>query len=90
LVKDVTGDLASGAFSYSNVVGIGHTCPDITFAVNGCARYMFCPNHLHKLALKQIVHYLKQTSDRGMVMNPSIDVCKIDAYPDSYFAGIWS
>jgi hypothetical protein len=45
LVKDVNGDLASGAFSYSSVVDMllylsGHTRPDITFAVNCCACYM--------------------------------------------------
>jgi len=57
LVKDINGDLASGAFSYSSLVGMllylsGHTCPDITFALNCCARYMFCPKHSHELALK--------------------------------------
>ncbi len=61
LVKDVNGDLASGAFSfsYSSVVSMllylsGHTRPDITFAVNCCACYMFCPKHSHELALKRI------------------------------------
>ncbi len=54
-----TPSLASGAFSYSSVVGMllylsGHTRPDITFAVNCCARYMFCPKHSHELALKRI------------------------------------
>jgi hypothetical protein len=94
LVKDVTGELASGAFSYSSVVGMllylsGHTRPDITFAVNCCACYMFCPKHSHELALKRIGHYLKQTPDRGMVMNPLSYVCKIDAYPDADFAGMF-
>jgi len=96
LVKDINGDLASGAFSYSSVVGMllylsgsGHTRPDITFAVNCCARYLFCPKHSHELALKQIGCYLKQTPDRGMVMNPSSDVCKIDTYPDADFAGLY-
>ena len=46
LVKDINGDLASGAFSYSSV-----------------------------MALKRIGRYLKQTPNRGMVMNPSSDVC---------------
>jgi len=69
LVKDINGDLASEAFSYSSVVGMllylsGHTRPNITFAVNCCAHCLFCPKHSHELALKQIGCYLKQTLDR--------------------------
>jgi hypothetical protein len=94
LVKNLNGEAASGVFSYSSVVGMllylsGHTRPDITFAVNCCTWYMFCPKHLHELALKHRGRYLKQTSDCGMVMNPSSDVCKIDAYPDADFAGMY-
>ena len=86
--------LASGAFGYSSIAGMllylsGHTHPDITFAVNCCACYMFCPKHLHELALKRIGCYLKQTPNQGMVMNPSSDVCTIDAYPDADFAGMY-
>ena len=83
-------DLASGAFSYSSVVGMllnlsGHTRPDITFAVNCCAHFMFCPKHSHALALKRIGRYLKQTPDRGMVMNPSITIyrCAVLFFGDS-------
>ncbi len=48
------------------------------------------PNsHLHELALKRIGCYLKQTSDQGMVMNPSSNVLKIDAYLDAHFAGMY-
>jgi hypothetical protein len=55
LIKDLDGEAASGAFSYSSVVGMllylsGHTHP---FAVNCCARYMFSPRHLHESALKR-------------------------------------
>jgi hypothetical protein len=93
LVKNVNGELASGAFSYSSIVGMllylsGHTPLGITFAVNCCARYMFCPKHPHELALKCIGCYFKQPSDQGMVMSPLSDVCKIDAYPDADFAGM--
>jgi hypothetical protein len=59
LVKDADGELAHGGFSYSSVVGMllylsGHTHPDISYAVNCCDRYMFCPKHSHELALKRI------------------------------------
>jgi hypothetical protein len=67
----------------------GHTCPDITFAVNCYAHYIFCLKHLHKLVLKRIGCYLKQVCDQGMAMNPSSDVCKIDAYLDADFASMY-
>ncbi len=48
LVKHAHGEPASGNFNYSSVVGMllylaGHTCPDITYAVNCAASYMFSP-----------------------------------------------
>jgi hypothetical protein len=94
LIKDLDGEAANGAFSYSSVVGMllylsGHTRPGIAFAVNCCARYMFSPRHLHELALKRLGCYLKQTPDRGMVMNVSNDVYKINAYPDADFSGMY-
>ena len=67
----------------------GHTRPDVVYAVNCCARYMFCPKHSHELALKCIGRYLKQTLERGMVMNPSTDICKTDAYPGAGFVGMY-
>ncbi len=94
LVKDADGEVAHGGFNYSSVIGMllylsGHTHPNIAYAVDCCARYMFCPTHSYELALKCIGRYLKQTSDRSMVMNPSTDICKIDAYPDADFAGMY-
>ncbi len=55
----------------------------------GLSATPMCPKHLHEFALKCIGCYLKQTSDHGMVMNPSSNVCKIDAYPDANFAGMY-
>ena len=66
-----------------------HTRPNIAYAVNCCARYRFCPKHSHELALKLIGGYLKQTSERGMIMNLSTDICKTDPYPDAVFAEMY-
>ena len=94
LVKDECGDEASGTFSYISVIGMllylsGHSCPDITYAVNYCARYMLCPKHSHEVVLKQICHYLKLTREYGLVMNPNSDMMKIDCYPDADFSRMY-
>ena len=93
LIKDLDGTPAAEGFSYSSVVGMllylsGHTSPDIAYAVNCCARYMFCPKHSHKLALKRIGRYLKATATLGMVINPTREL-SIDAYPDAGFSGMY-
>ena len=49
---------------------------------------MFSPKHSHELALKRIGKYLKNTSSRGMVINPTRELT-IDAYPDGDFAGMY-
>ena len=82
-VKDADVPAYCGSFSYINVVGMllylsGHTRPGIAYSVNCCARYMFCPNNYHETALKLIVRYLKATRGRGLILNPSSDVCKLD------------
>ena len=100
LTKDEDGDPASGDFNYASVVGMllylaGHSRPDITYAVNCAARYMFCPRRSHEEALKRIGRYLKATRHRGLVVNPvcdkdgNIDVLQIDNYPDADFAGMY-
>ncbi len=57
LVKDEEGEAVVGDFSYSSVIGMlwylsRHTHPDITYAVNSLARYIFCPKLSHEKALK--------------------------------------
>ena len=66
----------------------GHTRPDISYAVNCCARYMFAPKHSHELALKRIGQYLKNTSERGMIIQPTREL-NVDAYPDADFMGMY-
>ena len=90
LLEDADEDHALEDFSYSRVVGMllyfaRHTKPDIAYAVNCSARYIFCPKRSHELALKRIGQYLKTTCDCGLIINPSRDL-KIDCYPDADFA----
>jgi hypothetical protein len=94
LVKDAEGEAAHGDFNYASVVGMllylsGHTRPDIAYAVNCAARYMFCPKRSHEEALKRIGRYLKATRTRGLIVDPSDMKLKIDAYPDADFAGMY-
>ena len=93
LTRDETGEPWLGDFSYASVVGMllylsGHTRPDIAYAVNCCARYMFCPCKSHEIALKRIGRYLKATRDKGLILDPCKEL-RIDSYPDADFAGMY-
>ena len=94
LVKDDNGEPASGVFSYRIFVGIllylyRHTLPNVALAVNFYARYIFSLQRSHGLALKILERYLKQTKDHGLLLGPNQDVCKVVAYPDDDFWGIF-
>ena len=67
----------------------GHTRPDISFAVNQCARYTFSPRKSHEEALKHIGRYLKLTKDKEIIMNPK-KTLQIDCFVDADFAGLYS
>ena len=74
--KDEFGEECDGTFNYASVLGMllylqGHTQPDISFAVNQCARYAFRPRRSHEEAMKRIGRYLKGTIDKGIIMKPS-------------------
>ncbi len=62
LVKDINGDLANGAFSYSSEVSMllylsGQTHPDITFAVNCCACYRLVWATAKTVAMSYILYF---------------------------------
>ena len=93
LGRDLNGEPAHGNFNYASVVGMllylcGHSRPDLAFAVHQCARYSFEPKRSHELALLRIGRYLKGTLDKGLILNPTEDLC-LDCYPDADFAGLW-
>ena len=67
----------------------GHNHPYIAFAVNCCAQYMFITNRSHGLSLKRLGKYLKNTQDRGLVLDPNYDIFKVHSYPDADFSGMY-
>jgi hypothetical protein len=91
LGRDLEGKEASGSVNYASMVGmllyLGHSRPDISFAMHQCARYTHSPKQSHKDALKRIGRYLKGTLKNGLILTPSDDF-KIDCYPDANFAGL--
>ena len=92
LMKDPVGKEASGQFSYISAVGmllypVGHP-PGVSYTVNCCARYMFCPKRLHGLVLQQTGRYLKATRRKGLFLDQSKDICKIDNCLDANLAGM--
>ena len=60
---------------------VGRKHPNMAYAVNYCATYMFEPKHLHELALKRIFHYLKSATKKRLVLNPFSFICKIEWFP---------
>jgi hypothetical protein len=93
LTQDLDGEGPQCLFSYTSVVGMllylaGHSRPNIAYAVNCCARYMFSRRLSHEKALKRIGHYLKATWDKGLILKPCHGL-QIDAFPDADFAGLY-
>ena len=62
------------------------TRPDITFAVNLCARYVQKPREVHNAAIKKIIRYLKGTPDVGLVYKQSGKPLRLVVFSDSDFA----
>jgi hypothetical protein len=84
----------SEEWSYASVVGcLYYLCnnsrPDLSFAVNQCARYTHHPKKTHSIAVKRIVKYLLGTHDKGLVLNPDKEF-NLNMYADADFAGLWN
>ena len=43
-----------------------NTRPDLCFAVNNLSQYMVEPRHVHLIAAKHVLRYLKGTIDYGL------------------------
>jgi hypothetical protein len=94
LGKDEHGDPRLEDWNHRAVIGMmlylsSNSRPDITFAVNQCARYCTNPNVNHEIAVKQIARYLKQTKHRDMIISPKPNLT-LDLWVGADFAGLWN
>ena len=93
LGTDASGDPFKEDWSYPAAVGMllylsSNTRPDIQFAVHQVARFSHCPRRSHGQAVKRILRYLKETSDKGTIFTPNLNE-GLNCYVDADFAGMW-
>ena len=86
-------------WEYASVVGmlmfLVNTRPDIQFEVHQCARFTHSPKHIHMLAVKRVIRYLKHTQEEGKDRCITFEIGgneipKIECYVDADFAGLWN
>ena len=63
--------------------------PDITFAVQQCAKFCNNPNQNHEEAAKRICRYLLSTKDKGLTLRPNLKR-GLECHVDADFAGTWT
>jgi len=95
LHKHENGAKRKWDWDYRSIIGkLSHLCrntrPDIEFAVHQCARFQTNPKHAHEKAIKRICRYLLNTKDKGIIMQPTNDLTKLDCYVDADFAGLYT
>ena len=94
LEKHEDGAPRKEKWSYASVIGMllylsTNSRPDISFAVNQCARFTHCANSQHEIAVKRIGRYLRATRDSGLLMKPKEDL-ELSLFADADFAGLWN
>ena len=65
-----------------------NTIPDVSFAVNQCARFTHNTKVSHGTAVKMMCWYLQGTKENGLVFNRYKKLV-VDCYSDADFAGLW-
>ena len=63
------------------------TRPDLAFAVHCLSRFVQNPGHVHYLAAKHVLRYLRGTSDLALVYRHDRAGILLTGYTDSDFAG---
>ena len=81
------------SFDYRSVIGKLNylekgTRPDIAYAVHQVARFSANPKQSHAAAVIHLVKYLKDTKDKGIILDPNQDE-SFEVYADADFSGNW-
>jgi len=93
LDKDPDGAPRKQSWHYRSVIGClsylqAMIRPDLTFAVQQCARFCNDPRQEHEEAVKHICRYLLKTKERGLVLKP--DKSRgLECFVDADWAGSW-
>ena len=93
LDNDPNGKRRTQKWNYRSVVGSlsylrSIVRPDLTMAVQQCARFCNNPSREHEEAVKRICRYLLKTKDQGLVLRP--DATRgLECHVDADFAGSW-
>jgi hypothetical protein len=86
----VTTSETVDATIYRKMIGslmyLTNTRPDICFAVNTLSQYMVKPRHVHLIAEKHVMRYLKGTIDYGLRYISDREI-RLQGYTDSDWVG---
>jgi hypothetical protein len=89
LLVDTSSELVD-ATMYKQIIGslmyLTNTRPDIYFVVNNLSQFLVEPRHVHLVAAKHVMRYLKGTLDFGLIYNGDHDF-RLSGYTDSDWDG---
>jgi hypothetical protein len=88
-----SSELMTEEWSYPSVVGmllylLTNTRPDIAFVISQVICFSYSPNQSHASGVKQIIHYLSSTWDKGTILKPT-NTLQLDCYVNADFAGLY-
>ena len=88
LLSDASSESVD-ATMYRQMIGslmyLTNTRPDICFDVNTLSQFLTNPRHVHLIAAKHILRYLKGTVDYGIKFKANHKI-NLEGYVDSYWA----
>jgi hypothetical protein len=89
LMVDTSSKLVDATL-YRQIIGsliyLMNTKPDICFVVNTLSQYLVEPRHVHLVAAKHVMRYLKGALECGLYYNGDHDF-RLICYTDSDWAG---